>query len=232
MSDSAKDPHEHFIKQRRNLVLISVFLILVNLGGIKFENVNILGNTATVQNPNLFYFLIVISSFYLFWRYHSAFLSIDGNEKIREGSLNYIEKIKELMLIEKILDILKSENNHENVIEDIIFIRKYERNNLHYNTKNTPTICFHTSGNHILYNLAKRHSFETVKPQEDIAPSAFIFDFNEAEFKKIKKYIKLKIYLFSKEHGEYIFPYFLYGVAFGTFIFRCTMALYTLILST
>lgn len=223
MSESGLTPQEHFIKQRRNLVLISVFLILINLGGVEFNNLSILGNTATVKNPNLFYYMILISSLYLLWRYNTAFNLVDGNNKLKELQDNYFEMKKEAEYKNKIIKELQDENRDENDIDDLIYLGKYVLNRLNYQTKGKSKVCFYSNGNYNLYTLAKRLKLEEVNHSEDHKGLGFIDDLDDAEINKIKRFMLLKASFHYPEFSEYIFPFFLFGISLGTIISRFTL---------
>lgn len=76
----------NFKRQRRNLISISFLLIFAKVAGIeieKFENIKILGNDVTIQNPVVVYYALLVLFLYWLLRYIQSFLSI-GDRGFRE----------------------------------------------------------------------------------------------------------------------------------------------------
>jgi len=61
---------EAFFRQRRNLMIISIIILLISLSGISInENMRIGGVSFSIKNPSMVYLLILSMYFYFFWRY-------------------------------------------------------------------------------------------------------------------------------------------------------------------
>jgi len=69
-----------FIRQRRNLMLISVALLLVIGAGFRPEKINILGNTITVDNPDYIIYGIWMLWSYWFIRYIQHYNDLKDTE--------------------------------------------------------------------------------------------------------------------------------------------------------
>ncbi len=74
MALDASEIREGFIRQRRNLILISILLIFAQFsGGLLLEKINVFGNTTTLTNPIELESLLWIGFCYLFIRYYQYF---------------------------------------------------------------------------------------------------------------------------------------------------------------
>jgi hypothetical protein len=62
-----------FIAERRNLLLTSVVLLLVEYSELRFGQINVLGNVAELRDPNVVGFLLWIFWFYFGWRYYQHY---------------------------------------------------------------------------------------------------------------------------------------------------------------
>lgn len=72
MAESGINLREHFVKQRRNLILISLFAIFYKAGGLKLEEINILGNVTTLERPEVVSVGLIAFFVYFLWRYYSV----------------------------------------------------------------------------------------------------------------------------------------------------------------
>ncbi len=85
MVDSGKTPEEHFIKQRRNLILISLFVIFYEVGNLTIEEINFLGNKSKLGNPEIVTFFLIVAFTYFSLRYYTACREIKGISKFLYG---------------------------------------------------------------------------------------------------------------------------------------------------
>jgi hypothetical protein len=78
MADTNPQDHirREFISERRNLLLTSVALFLVQYSGIVFKKINFLGNEAEIPDPNLIQILLWIFWLYFALRYYQHFREI------------------------------------------------------------------------------------------------------------------------------------------------------------
>ena len=93
MPESGINPQDHFVKQRRNLVIISLVLIFYHAADLSFDKVNILGNTVTIGHPEVVSFCLFSFFVYFLWRYFTIFNEVNGHEEtiriIKELIENY-----------------------------------------------------------------------------------------------------------------------------------------------
>ena len=74
------------LRQRRNIMAISILLPLYLFSGATFNKINILGNSVTLNNPKLITIFLIVLFFYFLLRYWQYF-----NEE------NYIKSVKWLL---------------------------------------------------------------------------------------------------------------------------------------
>ena len=79
-----------FCRQRRNLMLISIALLLIHAADLKFTTINIFGNKATFQNQTIIHTALWIAWAYWLLRYHqySRDIGDKGYEKTFKIRLN------------------------------------------------------------------------------------------------------------------------------------------------
>lgn len=99
MPDSGYDERDHFIKQRRNLILISLFMIFYKVGKLDLEKVNFFGNETTVGNPEIVFYALIVFFVYLLWRYYTACRAVEGGGKFIASSKSWsLGKCKERVI--------------------------------------------------------------------------------------------------------------------------------------
>ncbi len=80
---------EAFIRQRRNLLLTSIVLFLINFAGIEIPNkLTIATNQYDISDPIIIYMFIWTILFYFLWRYMQFFFNLSQNH-VDYGFLNY-----------------------------------------------------------------------------------------------------------------------------------------------
>ena len=71
---------EAFIRQRRNLLLTSIVLFLINFAGIEIPNkLTIATNQYDISDPIIIYMFIWTILFYFLWRYMQFFFNLSIN---------------------------------------------------------------------------------------------------------------------------------------------------------
>lgn len=70
--------HSRFIRQRRNIVLISLFIIFYKVGNLELTVVNFLGNETKIGNPEIVTFALGIFFIYFLWRYYTICREVGG----------------------------------------------------------------------------------------------------------------------------------------------------------
>jgi hypothetical protein len=78
MEDGAVDPHEHFIRQRRNLILLSLSIITYKAGEVQIPKINLLGNEIPLRTPEIITFWLIVFFIYFSWRYCTACNAVSG----------------------------------------------------------------------------------------------------------------------------------------------------------
>ncbi len=93
---------EGIIRQRRNLIIISLIVSFLIAGDVTFKEINILGSKALVGQPNTVYYFLGVGWFYLLFRYYQYFLGFKKEafepfvDILKENSKNFIsEKINQ-----------------------------------------------------------------------------------------------------------------------------------------
>jgi len=69
-----RDISEGLLRQRRNLLLISLMLPLFFISGADIQNINILGTVITIKKPEAIRFSLVALFLYFLWRYCQYYL--------------------------------------------------------------------------------------------------------------------------------------------------------------
>lgn len=82
---------EHFNKLRRNLVLMSVLVLFVNVTGAKLNKVNLLGNEITLPNPDSLPLYMAIVLLYFLVRYVQYMHDIE-DKQFRTRFFKRVEK--------------------------------------------------------------------------------------------------------------------------------------------
>lgn len=72
------DDKEHFIRQRRNLMITCLAIIFFKMLGLKFEQINILGNVAAIENPKAIPLILLGALVYFLWRFDTACRQVNG----------------------------------------------------------------------------------------------------------------------------------------------------------
>lgn len=70
------DIRDGFVRQRRNLIIMSLVVLFSELAGLKIEKISIFGNEATIGKPELVTITLWIFLFYWLIRYYQYFHEI------------------------------------------------------------------------------------------------------------------------------------------------------------
>ncbi len=84
--------HNRFIRQRRNLILVSLFLLFYKIGQLELTQVNILGNEVIIHEPNIVFWAMLTFFFYFQWRYFTACNDVIGVRLCKAGYLSILDK--------------------------------------------------------------------------------------------------------------------------------------------
>lgn len=144
-----------FIRQRRNLIIVSLVLIFVELSGIEVKKINLFGNELDIINPEWVNWALWIGLIYWGYRYYTYFLKQDtgfGNEfwgrmdkRIVKQAVHIVLKNPERK--DKISEDKKTAMKKASLNEHSITYRKIDRYIVNIST----------------FNLDKNGSFITVK---------------------------------------------------------------------
>lgn len=79
-----------FVRQRRNLMMVSAALLLVESAGVKFSELNLLGNKFLIENPGVINIGLWIAFLYWLYRYYVYFHDI--------GEKGFVSKYRSRMM--------------------------------------------------------------------------------------------------------------------------------------
>lgn len=105
--------HDGFIRQRKNLIAVSLLLIFAETSGIEINKINLLGNEVSLKNPNIVYIILWMALFYWFARYYQYF----RNLKDKGFKTTFFES----------MDALVSKIAFKNLFNDPNFIKTIEQ---------------------------------------------------------------------------------------------------------
>lgn len=71
-----KDFQEHFLRQRRNLMGFSIFVLAINISGAKLDKINLLGNELLIYRHSLLMVMLSIAILYFTVRYFQYFMHL------------------------------------------------------------------------------------------------------------------------------------------------------------
>lgn len=100
IGNDGKDEISSFIRQRRSLILISLFIIFYKIGNLELNTVNFLGNETKIGNPEVITFSLGVFFLYFLWRYYTACREIGGVSRFwmsctgwaEDKARNYIQR--------------------------------------------------------------------------------------------------------------------------------------------
>lgn len=72
------DKRESFRRQRRNLMAVSIATAFYEAAGLKFPQLNLLGNMVEIEKPEIVSAAITIAFIYFLWRYYTACREVGG----------------------------------------------------------------------------------------------------------------------------------------------------------
>lgn len=195
MPDSGTSPKDHFVKQRRNLVLMSLFIIFYHAANFKISEINILGNKSTIGNPEIVGVSLAIFFFYFCWRYSTALNSMNGFYEViarvyvvierttKEAAEKYVCKMADVKKNDFALRFAPPRDSRGNLVGKYVFKIVSSKSRLN-------------------------------KAQQNSLGSIFFIEIKGWELLKIKCFSFLRSMLKDVEFGEYIFPIFLAFIAY------------------
>lgn len=124
--DRERDMTAGLLRQRRNLIAVSVILFFYNLGGLKITKINILGNYIEVGNPSIFSFALWLFFTYFLYRYWLYF----KEEPMGRYEYDYRARLDQLCL-PLFRKIALRQNNQKYSEEKLIEILKEREFSLH-----------------------------------------------------------------------------------------------------
>lgn len=95
MAESGSTKEEHFLKQRRNIMLFSVFMILIPAFKLEIKGGSFLGLTLEIHEFSHLVTFVLIFFFYFLWRYIIAFIENNCIREIKDAfRVNTIKSIR------------------------------------------------------------------------------------------------------------------------------------------
>ena len=97
-----------FVRQRRNLILVSMALLFIEYSGAELRAINLLGNSMTIAEPDKVTHAIWILLAYFYLRYYQYFRDLKANPYL----ISYWSKLDSLIpaiALKKLLPVLENE---------------------------------------------------------------------------------------------------------------------------
>lgn len=124
MLDEKQKDTDRFIRQRRNLIAISLTLIFYKLAQLEIETVGFLGNTIKVGSPDKILSILFVFFVYFLWRYYTACNDVKGLNTVKNACVWQAVDFLKIYFKEKYL-----ENNREPYFTinrfSVVFTRDY-----------------------------------------------------------------------------------------------------------
>src|SRR5579859_3326953 len=114
------DTRSSFLRQRRNLMAISVVNLFVTLSGIKLNELDVLGNKFTIQNPRYITASLWIAFLYWLVRYFQL-LHDTGNLGIRDKYVTMVFRPTALVIQPQFEEYVRAEMRSRKVPESESF---------------------------------------------------------------------------------------------------------------
>lgn len=193
--DDAVDDGNHYTKQRRNFIALSLIVIIYHTGEITLNEINFLGTKIDIANPETVTALLHIFFLYFAWRFWNAFSDINAWKKhVKKPLSEFVHKKTETLALRIMREKIKK---HENL--DSCFLSVC-------NWRNHSYVC----------NIQKISDFKstTVKYPPVVIKGKVLF--------KIRFNCTIQELLGKSIFSEYIFP-FLLGILAVITIFNPTI---------
>lgn len=111
MDESGINPKDHFIKQRRNIAVISATVWLYVLGDVSFRSTaTVMGNDIIIGNPEVVEYFLYTLLLYFSWRYITACGDLKGLKEFIYNIDARMEKKDENILKRRLDKDLSGEN--------------------------------------------------------------------------------------------------------------------------
>lgn len=102
MNQNNENTEKKFLTQRRNLIIVSLFIIFYNSAGLEITKINFFGNVTNIGNPSLIPTVILLFFLYFLWRYYTNCRAVSGVKKFLFSCKEWGED-KSLIKAEKIM---------------------------------------------------------------------------------------------------------------------------------
>lgn len=83
---------DKFVRQRRNILVVSIIIILYKAGDINIDVINILGNQIKIGDNRVVVAGLVVAFLYFMWRYYTACREALGIRQFRSACVEWAEK--------------------------------------------------------------------------------------------------------------------------------------------
>lgn len=205
-TNSGININEHFVKQRRNLILFSCLVIFVNIAGAKIEQVNLLGNVLAIARPDSVALLFTIVLVYFLIRYAQYSHAIK-NKGVRDA---FKSKLWALLSVHLLDRVYHAHILGERIDEQIVLLTGKK-------LKGPSDFLVH----HFLYEvegMEKRHAHITIR----LRLRDTTFDYRDEAFSVRElaiPYLRSFLYVVFQTHliTEYVLPLLLALVALASF---------------
>lgn len=205
---------EKLDKQRLNLIISSLVLIIYEIAGLKFKTINILGNEISVQNEHAIPVLI-----FLFWAYslfrfyqYSRTNSKTGHQKVKTDFLELMDRYSQEIIDHKA---------HKKVIE------KKDIDSL--DDLNIKTGSFSTLNKESLFEYSYQSSF--YKPVYDSDEFIVETQYSLSEFSRPIWKTLTTLIIRTPTITEYVLPYLLAIAALLVLFYTYSVLLYNILIA-
>lgn len=199
MDDGATTSEEGFIKQRRNLIVISLIIIFYEMLGIQIKQISFFGNEAIIRNSGRIFVILSIFFFYFSWRYYALFQEIKALGYFNVYRKNIVKHI-ENFFVEKIKSDFNLMYPNQFIIKSEY--KKFPSKGKSYNVEiNSNTILFKNS----TYTVGLFKGISEIGDMRNVEEIKKITIPNYNLF-KIRLKCSLSFILKDKSFTEYIVP--------------------------
>ncbi len=198
--DRKRDMTTGLLRQRRNLISVSIIIILYYVGNIEISQLNFLGNRIKLGNPNVISYFLWLLFFYFFYRYWLYF----KEEPKDRYDIDYGQLVDRLCtpIFKRIATKQNNQNHDEEKLKEILKFRQF------------PLV---KSGNYNKLSMLKAESFgcnpassskENIHSNETV--SAIYYEFC---FIPIKIYACLSMAFRDSRFSDYYLPFLIALIA-------------------
>ncbi|SRR5258708_1412931 len=184
---------EAFIRQRRNLMIVSLVLLFTEVAGVTITEVNVFGTKLTVSNPAAVNYALWGGYFYWLWRYYVYFHDLDDKGFLAAYWGRMSERVAQLAF--------------RQLLQNAQFI---ERAHGRKAVLGKPAACSFQSSFRFVANIIV---FFTEADQTNIRPVPEVVNFNDIEVTArvplLISHARAWMYVLTRTHlpSEYLLPY-------------------------